>query len=112
MNAHVRRACARLLVSSAGPDRRTSVADCRIAICLARGVPIDEIDPAQGYDLSDRAYRSVRARWLEEAAARPESDWMSINYSQARQLWARHRPDLIGDWPEWADAAEAGGDRS
>jgi len=103
---HVRRACTRLLTLPAGPDRRTSLADCRIALCLARGVPVDDIDPAQGYDLSDRAYKAVRDRWLEEAAAAPESDWLRVNYEQVREKWADRRPDLAGDWPEWAAVSE------
>ncbi|MEU7317455.1 hypothetical protein [Streptomyces sp. NPDC007083] len=82
------------------------MADCRIALCLARGLPIDEIDAVRGYDLSERAYREVRDRWLEEADAHPDSDWLRTRYQHAFESWARHRPDLVGDWPEWADATE------
>jgi len=109
MSSETRRACARLLTTPKGPDRRTSLADCRAAICIARGVPVEEIDPAQGYDLSDRAYRAVRDRWLEEAAAQPDSDWMQTNFRKAREGWARRRLDLIDGWPTWADATETGG---
>jgi hypothetical protein len=112
MNALARRACIRLLLTSpTGPDRRTSVADSRIALCIAREVPIDEIDPAQGYDLSERAYRSVRDRWLEEAAAEPDSNWTRRNYRQARERWIDWRPTTVSDWPEWADITERGEDR-
>jgi hypothetical protein len=36
------------------PDQRTSMADSRIALNIARGVALDDIDPANGYDYSPR----------------------------------------------------------
>lgn len=31
-------------------DMRTSAADCRVAFCVALGVPLENIDPASGHD--------------------------------------------------------------
>ncbi|MGY1439472.1 hypothetical protein [Streptomyces reniochalinae] len=104
----VRHACVRLLTTPAGPDRRTSIADARTAICIARGVALADIDPASGYDVSERAYHSSRTRWLEEAAEHPDSDWLRKGYQEAAETWARRRPDLATDWPEWDDAMDGG----
>jgi hypothetical protein len=41
------------------PDQRTSMADSRIALNIARGVALDDIDPASGYDYSRAAYDDV-----------------------------------------------------
>jgi hypothetical protein len=47
---------ARLERRSADPiawaDQRTSLQDARTALCIAMGVPFDQIDPASGHDLS------------------------------------------------------------
>lgn len=32
-------------------DQQTGYHDCRIALCVAMGVPLDLIDPASGHDL-------------------------------------------------------------
>jgi hypothetical protein len=34
-------------------DQRTSVADARTALCIAIGVPLDQIHPASGHDMRD-----------------------------------------------------------
>jgi hypothetical protein len=99
-----RRAAARMMsVSQHDPDRLTSLADCRIALCIAADASLADIDPAQGWDLSDRAYRTVRDRWAD--IAREGSTAERAPWAKARATWARLRPDLIDDWPQW-DADE------
>ncbi|WP_158920588.1 hypothetical protein [Streptomyces sp. NBRC 109706] len=101
-----RRAIARLMAVAAtpGPDRRTSLADARTALCLARGTAIADIDPATGYDYSDAAYETVRASWRTHAENWSE-DYDPPRYEAARAQWARHRPDLTDDWLAGIDTA-------
>lgn len=106
MTALNHRACARLLsIPRNAEDRVTFLADCRIALCLAGGVDIDEIHAASGWDLSDRAYRNVRDSWArfiaEVGSTHSRPDWAKV-----REIWRRHRPDLIGDWPDWPEDAD------
>jgi hypothetical protein len=96
------------------PDQRTSMADSRIALCLKRGVAMDDIDPASGYDRSRNAYDHSRASWvlflkewgfsdiydrepLEKAFAswtrcRPQftagDDWLAAGTAAHRAYWA------------------------
>lgn len=60
-----RRAAVRLLSIPADvPDRRTALVDARTALCLARGVDVEDIDLASGHDLSFPAYERARQSWL------------------------------------------------
>jgi hypothetical protein len=107
MTALNRRAHVRLVtIPRDAEDRVTSLADGRAALCIAAGVDIDDIHPAQGWDLSDRAYRHVRDSWVrfitESSSTHYRPDWAEV-----REDWRRHRPDLIGDWPDWPEDAEA-----
>lgn len=86
-------------------DQRTSMADARIALCIARGVAMDDIDPASGYDYSRAAYDESRRSWviyirdwgLSDFYDRPHLDRAIAN-------WATRRPDfLAGD--DWIAAA-------
>ncbi|WP_329131607.1 hypothetical protein OG552_10655 [Streptomyces sp. NBC_01476] len=94
---------------SADPDRRTSTADARIAYCLARGVDMDDIDPASGYDRSRRAYESVRASWVWNIKMHGFSDFYGDGdrIAAAQASWAAHRPGFTAgdDW--LADAEKA-----
>ncbi|MFI0211978.1 hypothetical protein ACH4OV_25320 [Streptomyces diastaticus] len=76
-------------------DYRTSLADMRTALCLARGVDINDIDAAQGWDISSRAFDAVASRWLST----PLTMYRERPYDAARAVWARLRPDLISSWP-------------
>jgi len=83
------------------PDRRTSMADLRTAICLKNGVHIDDIDPASGYDHSRAGYETVRASWSRLYAEDPnakDSAWFARHYAKARANWLRIRPDWDDDW--------------
>lgn len=88
------------LVTADGDDVQTTRADLRAAVCLARGVAIDDVCPSKGYDLSDRAFTAVRDSWAELLGAHRPSDWTYARHDEARAFWANARPDLIHDWPE------------
>lgn len=90
---------------STDPDQRTSMSDSRIALCLARGVAMDDIDPASGYNYSRSAYDHTRQSWviyirdwgLSDIYDRPALERAIAN-------WTAHRPDYIaGD--DWLKAA-------
>jgi len=92
-------------------DRKTAHADCLIALNIAAGVAIDDIDPSMGWNKSTRAYRTVRGEWTDALKTLPElfEDAAGANqqgYTNARAIWARLRPDLIHDWPQWAGAPD------
>lgn len=83
------------------PDRRTALADLRIALCLYLGVDPDDIDPASGYNHSLDAYLRVRASWVREHERSP--DWWTWEHSKlARASWEQARPQYLVDhpWPE------------
>lgn len=79
-------------------DRTTSLADCRTAVCIARGIPLEEIDPSSGYDMSDRAYQVARDSWVPLAA---KGSYRRREYERALAYWTEHRPELVADWPTW-----------
>ena len=68
-------------------DVRAALADARTALCIARGVALDEIDPASGHDLSRAAYEAAFDWW---SARRPQytggDDWLA----------EIHKPELEG----------------
>lgn len=88
---------------SSDPDSRTSLADARIAYCLASGVPLDRICPAQGWNATSDAYRTAHHQWAEIVTTRKPTPSLLAGHARARDTWARIRPDLAGDWPEWSD---------
>ena len=101
-----RRATALLMavVGQGGPDMRTSHADARIALCIARGTAMDDIDPASGSDRSERGYRSVRASHVRNLVEQPGSEYAARGALWAFALWQGHRSDLTeGD--DWFRAA-------
>lgn len=99
----VTKACARMVsLPSSGEDYRTSLADCRVAIAAARGTDLDDVHPAQGWDLSERGYRVARDSWAPLASR--ASEYNRADYEKAREIWRTYRPDLVGDWPEWGGA--------
>lgn len=79
-------------------DIRTSLADARTALCVARGVALDDIDPATGHDLSFRAYLEVQRGWASVLEV-SGSAHLRRGASQARSIWAVKRPRYVGsDW--------------
>lgn len=82
-------------------DGRTSVADARAALCIAQGMPVDEIDPASGHDLTRRAYEDVRLSWRRYVEMHGFSEeYDRPRYEAAFAWWAARRPDLTAgdDW--------------
>jgi hypothetical protein len=77
-------------------DLRTSLADVRTALCLARGV-----DPADitslGTSISRDAYERSRASWVR-MYAEDSSEWTIRGAHEARTAWTRRRPDWTDDW--------------
>ena len=80
------------------PDRRTSLADLRTALCLELGVDMADIDPASGYGYSRDAYEHVRSLWKRAFAEDPDSSWVERNYREVRAKWLARRPDWDDDW--------------
>ena len=80
------------------PDRRTSLADLRAALCLELGVDMADIDPASGYSYSRNAYEHVRSLWRRAFAEAPDSSWVERNYREVRAKWLARRPDWGDDW--------------
>ncbi len=95
-------------------DHATSMADARIALCLAKGIAPEDIDPASGYDLSRDAYERSRASWQYHAEHFGLTDWTRAGIAQAYATWVERRPQyangddwfagiradaLIEDWP-------------
>lgn len=92
---------------SADPDQRTSMADSRIALNIARGVDMDDIDPSNGYDYSRAAYDSCRDSWVWNIKQHGFSDFYGDGdrIAAARANWAARRPDFTaGD--DWLPDAE------
>jgi hypothetical protein len=93
---------------SSDPDQRTSMADSRIALNIARGVDMDDIDPASGYDYSRAAYESCRASWVWNIKQHGYSSvYEGPGLTRAIANWTAHRPDFIAgdDWLATALAA-------
>ncbi|NUU20956.1 MAG: hypothetical protein HOV68_05480 [Streptomycetaceae bacterium] len=95
------------VVGQGGPDMAASRADARIALCIERGVALDDIDPSLGYDHSERAYASVRGQHVDRLASRPGDCWVVRDALQAYFAWRRARPDLAGNDNWFADADRA-----
>lgn len=77
------------------------MADSRIALCLARGVDPDDIDPASGYDYSRRAYDRVRQSWIWNIKMHGLSDtYDRPHLDKALANWTTHRPEFTAgdDW--------------
>jgi len=82
-------------------DVRAALADARTALCIARGVALDEIDPASGHDLSRAAYENARASWRRHVAMHGFSDeYDRPAYEAAFDWWSARRPQYTGgdDW--------------
>lgn len=87
------------------PDNCTSMADARIALCVARGVALDDIDPATGYNRSREAYDRCRESWVWNITQHGYSRvYEGDGLDRAVANWTVHRPDFIaGD--DWLKAA-------
>lgn len=88
-------------------DRRTSLADAQIALCAARGVPLDDIDPFSGYSMSRSAYDAARHSWISLIKFHGfNDDYDQQPLGKALAWWAERRPQyLAGD--DWLAAGMA-----
>lgn len=75
----------------------------RMALCFARGVALEDIDPVHGYDLSRAAYDRSRKSWWRLVAddGGEIRGWVAEHMATARADWLRRRPEYVqpGDWP-------------
>jgi hypothetical protein len=83
-----------------GVEQRTSVNDARIALCIALGVDLDDIDPSSGHDLSRKAYESVRESWRWNIRMHGWNDWYERNLNDALAWWRERRPEFV-DGDDW-----------
>lgn len=86
-------------------DIRTSLADARAALCIAQGVPIEDIDPASGCNLSRAAYERSRASWRWNATMHGlDDDGLSEFFARLHDevfaYWAARRPQFT-DGDDW-----------
>lgn len=99
----------RFYACSSDPDRRTSMADARIALHIARGIDLDDIDPSSGSDYSRRTYDASRASWIWMVKVHGFSDFYGGGAALAAELsaWTECRPGFTAgdDW--LADAEKA-----
>jgi hypothetical protein len=90
-------------------DQQTSMADARIALNLACGVPVEMIS-SMGYDNTDEAYASVRAGWVRHVGQfgreQMPPPWLRDDLARAHGLWMEARPDLA-DGDDWLAAGTA-----
>lgn len=90
----------------AAADNRTAMCDARAALCIALGVPLEEIDPSSGHDLTRRAYEDVRASWRWNAEMHgltgdgQLTDWFAGAYGEALAWWSARRAQFAAgdDW--------------
>lgn len=90
-----------LVASPPADDPRTSLADANIALSIAAGAPLDDIDPANGDNLSHPAYDKQRnwwACWLRDHPAGLDQ-YTRPSYQAAHGYWAARRPAYVHDWP-------------
>jgi len=81
-------------------DARTSMADARTALCFAKGVAIEDIDPASGYEWSAAAYERARDSWRWHVGQHGLSDYTRPWLEEAVAKWLARRPDLA-DGDDW-----------
>lgn len=81
--------------------RAEALDTARMALCFARGVAIENVDPVHGHDLSRQAYDHVRASWWRLFREEPDSEWAARTVREVRANWLRRRPEYVqpGDWP-------------
>lgn len=81
------------------PDWKTSRADARAAINLAKGVPPDGID-SLGYSHTNEGYAEARRSWVRLFEQFGGNDCTRRDLAWAHGLWLAARPDLA-DGDDW-----------
>lgn len=85
-----------------GVEQRTSVNDARIALCIARGVDLDDIDVTSGSNLSREAYEAVRHSWRWNIQMHGWNEWWERNLNETLAWWRERRPKFL-DGDDWLD---------
>ncbi|WND24174.1 hypothetical protein [Streptomyces violaceus] len=85
-----------------GVEQRTSMNDARIALCIAMGRNLDDIDATSGHDLSREAYESVRESWRWNIQMHGWNDWHERGLKNAMANWRERRPEFV-DGDDWLD---------
>lgn len=84
-----------------GADQRTSASDARIALCIASGIALDDIDPSSGHDMSRASYESVRASWRRIVQEHGWSEFFDRPvYEEVIAWWTERRPEFV-DGDDW-----------
>lgn len=78
----------------------TSLADARVALCVAQGNSLDDIDPASGYSLSRESYERVRQSWRNQAKQPGWNECLRPDLEKAIAFWTERRPKFTegDDW--------------
>lgn len=85
----------------AGVEQRTSMDDARIALCVATGVDLDDINPSSGHDMSRRAYESSRKSWVGHIAMFGYSEFYDgPHLAKALDNWTAWNPEYT-DGDDW-----------
>ena len=89
----------------ADADHQTTMADLRAAICLADGMPADDIGPL-GHDHSAAGYARVRASWVSHIAMFGLS-MFEDGPDEVLTMWRGIQPGLAAgdDWRSAGGAA-------
>lgn len=74
-----------------GVEQRTDMDDARIALCVAIGVDLDDINPSSGHNMSRRSYESSRRSWIDHIAM--------FGYSEFYD--GPHLAKALDDWTAW-----------
>jgi len=83
-----------------GIEQRTSMNDARIALCIALGRDLDDIDATSGHSLSRESYESVRESWRYTIQMHGWNDWFERNLTEALAWWRERRPAFV-DGDDW-----------
>ncbi|WP_405673185.1 hypothetical protein [Streptomyces sp. NBC_01530] len=88
-----------------GVEQRTSMNDARIALCVAMGRSLDDIDATSGHDLSRESYESVRKSWRWNIQMHDWDEWYERGLAEALTWWRERRPEFVDgdDWDDWLD---------
>lgn len=82
-------------------DRRTSLADAQIALSVARGVALDDIDSFSGRSMSRHAYDAARHSWISLIKFHGfNDDYDKQPMNEFLTWWAERRPQYLAgdDW--------------
>ncbi|MFF8458792.1 hypothetical protein ACF06T_30155 [Streptomyces albidoflavus] len=82
-------------------EKRTNNNDARIALCIALGVDLADIDPTTGHNKSQAAYETSRTSWVRHIAMWGFSEhYDRPRLDKARASWSSWNPAYIegDDW--------------